>query len=101
MSLKIEDIAIPPHLDVTSIATPTTPPKISKPSLVTATSEVKILCAEIKRYQEEMHQYINKMDLFQTLPETIVLQVGNLAPPSVKSTSSKPESQEGRHRICK
>jgi hypothetical protein len=98
MSLKIEDITIPPHLDVTPIPTPATPSEISKPSLVTATSEVKPLCPEIKRYQKEMYQYVNKMDRFQALLETILLQVGNLSPPSVKSTSRKPESQEGKHR---
>ena len=98
MSFEIEEVTILPHLDVTPIPTPATPSEVSEPSTVTATSEVETLRSEIRQYQDEMLQYVNKMDRFQTLLETILLQVGNLAPPSFNLPSDKPESHEGRHR---
>lgn len=98
MSFEIEEVTILPHLDVTPIPTPATPSEVSEPSTVTATSEVETLRSEIRRYQDEMLQYVNKMDRFQTLLETILLQVGNLAPPSFNLPSDNPESHEGRHR---
>jgi hypothetical protein len=98
MSFEIEEVNILPCPDVSTAPNPATPSEVSEPSTVTATSEVEILRSEIKRYQEEMIQYVNKMDRFQTLLETILLQVGNLATPSVNLPSNKTESHEGRHR---
>jgi hypothetical protein len=98
MSFENEDVTILPHLDVTPIPTPATPSKVSEPSTVTATSKVETLQSEIKQYQEEMLQYVNKMDRLQILLETILLKVGGLAPLLDNLPSNKPEFHEGRHQ---
>jgi hypothetical protein len=98
MSFEIDEVTILPHPDVNPLPTPATLSAVSDPSTVTATSEVEILRSEVKRYQEEMLQYVNKMDRLQILLETILLKVGGLAPPLDNVPNNMPESQEGRHQ---
>jgi hypothetical protein len=98
-SLEIEEIDIVQASGTTPPTATVTHSEISDlPSNIVDSSEVENLRAEVNRYQEEQESYSNKMETFQDLLESILIQVGKLSVPCPDSTENKDSSQEGRQR---
>ena len=102
MSLEIDEIAIVQDRKETPPTTVTTPSEITEPSFKTSTSEarseIEELRAEVRRNQEEMIRYVQTMEKFQAMLETILRQVGHLSTPQASTGEHVPPLQDRRHR---
>jgi hypothetical protein len=70
-------LQVPNNSPPTTVVTPSQTTEL--PSNVKGPSEVDVMRAEVRRYQEEMGSYIRNMETFQALLETILLQNDNLS----------------------
>jgi hypothetical protein len=99
MSLEIEEIEVVQINTEVPPTTVNTPSELSNPSsALSAASEIEMLRAEVRRNQEEMIRYVQTMEKFQEMLETILKQVGNLSVPIVAPIVHPPPCQDRRHR---
>ena len=102
MSLEIEEIEVVKIKKVTPQATATTPSELTEPSSKSSNSEtrseIEELRAEVRRNQEEMIRYVQTMEKFQAMLETILQQVGHISTTQATPEEQAPPAQDRRHR---